>query len=191
MFRTANTLKTYKFLNLLSPVNLKVFSNSIRWKSTESYNENGSSAVGSSLRQANVPSIVLSVPGWAHGQDNWIQPYVTNRSSSECVEGAVNAVLSSPNSGNEIEKLPPIRHMPCDDLVAMLINFDDAGLPTHCRIMNTLLEEITDQTKKSKSKWNKIKKIVCEILRIFQIRKQYLFMPWPIWQYSRTEIDAR
>lgn len=154
MFRTANTLQNYNFLNLIGRSS-QVFSKTTRWKSYESCNKNDPSVVGSSLRHENGQSKDFSAYRWTHHPDQWNQPYLMNRSRSASVESAVNAVLSSPNSDNDIEKLPPLRHMPCDDLIAMLIDFDDAGLPTHCRIMNTLVEEITDQTKISKYKNNR------------------------------------
>lgn len=162
MFRK---LKNYKFLNSFgrsSQVNLEVFSRSIRWKSSESCNENDVPVVGSNLRYEKRPSNDCSAYRCTNVPGDWNQPYLTNQSRSHTVEGAVGAILSSPNADNEIEKLPPIRDMPCDDLIEMLIKFDDAGLPTHCRIMNTLLEEITDQAKNSKQPRTK-ENMICQM----------------------------
>lgn len=151
MFRIANTLRNNNFLNSLrrsTQVKSKgELSKIIRRKCTNSSNELGLSAVVSSLPHQNETPVRYT---WLDSPSNWTEPYLTDRSRSASVEGTVKAILSSSNPHNRIDKLPPLNHMACDDLISMLIAFDDAGLPTHCRIMRTLVEEITDQMKNGK-----------------------------------------
>lgn len=152
MFRTINTLrnKNNNFVTLFRCPEYSVpniLSTVIRWQCTETKNENDHSPVLYSKlrnpRRATRPGH-YSISNSANFYND---AYLAGPRRSANVDEIVNAVLSSQN---ELEKLPSFHHMTCDDLISMLIAFDDAGLHFHCRIMQTLIVEITDRLKNGK-----------------------------------------
>lgn len=149
MFRTVNKLGNNNLLRLLrcsGQVNSVAIApevlSRVVWR-------NGSSVVGTGIPRRNVASTTKHL--WSDKPNDWKEPYLTTQSRTASVEDIVRTILSSPNPETQVEKLPPLKRMACDDLIAMLIAFDDAGLAAHCRIVQTLVEEITDQMKDSKS----------------------------------------
>lgn len=149
MIRTVNLLRRNNFgkfpgcSSQLSSVLIgpAVLSRFIGRKCTD--NGKSHSVLDSSLRRRNGSSTRMY--SCSDGISNVRESYLADRNRSDSVEGIVKVGLSSPNT-----ELPPLKDMSCDDLVSTLIAFDDAGLPTHCHIMQTLIEHITNQMKNGK-----------------------------------------
>lgn len=76
-----------------------------------------------------------------------VNSYLTEWRRSDCVNETVKMVLSSSNANIRIGNLPHRNQMSCDDLIAILIACDNAGLPIHCRIVQSLVEDILEQFK--------------------------------------------